>query len=204
MFQEERDHQFGRLFGAESIIKSGILFQADVNDEKWAQVLDIIFALAKRKPWLREECGFVLFNAINIVRDQNPRYAELILEKLNAKGFAKTPEGIAIWIAAKAECLEVQFPTDVWKHDNPLHRKEKLAVAKILNEGTIPSTVQDQAEGAATQKGAWSNRIHFAWDVIMAKLLHGDVQRRPKGTKTVTFADFWEESIDSMFRLIPF
>ncbi len=197
MSQEERDHQFGCLFGAESIIKSGILFQSDVNEDMWAQILDMICELAKKKPWLREECGFVLFNAIKVVHDKDSKYAQMIIERLKSKGLAKTPEGIAVWVVAKAECPTLQFPRHVWKHDDPLDRKEKSAVARILNEGTIAETVQDGVEAKATQKGAWSTKFHFAWDVILARLLHVSLQKEPKASKTMSFAEFWEESVDS-------
>lgn len=197
MVQEERDHHFGRLFGAEAIIKSGILFQSDVDENIWAQVLDMICELANKRPWLREECGFVLFNAIKIVRDQESKYAQMIIGSLQSKGLAKTPEGIAIWLAAKIECPMVRFPRHVWKHDDPLYRKEKSTVARILNEGNVTDTVSDGAEAKAFQKGAWSTKIHFAWDVILARLLHIGLQKVPKAAKTMSFAEFWEECVDS-------
>ncbi len=197
MIQEERDHHFGCLFGTESIIKSGILFEPDVDKDIWARVLDIVYDLAKKKTWLREECGFVLSNAIKIVHDLDSMYAQMIIERLNSKGLAKTPEGIAVWVVAKAECPNIRFPRHVWKHDDPLDRREISAVARILAEGAITDTVRDGAEVKATQKGAWSTKIHFAWDVILARLLHVGLQKEPKAGKTIQFADFWQECVDS-------
>lgn len=200
--QEERDHQFGRLFGAESIIKSGILFQSHASEDSWAQVLDLVYELANTKPWLREECGFVLFNAIKIVRDQDPRCAQTILEKLRSEGLAKTPEGIAIWVAAKAECPNLQFPRHVWKHDEPLHPKEKSEVARILKEGIVVESTGDNPEAKSSHGGAWSSKLHFAWDVILAKLLHIEPQIDSKKVKIMSFSEFWEECIDSKRFLI--
>lgn len=197
VIQEERDHQFGCLFGAESIIKSGILFQCDVNEDIWAQVIDMVCELATKKPWLREECGFVLSHAIKIVHNQDSKYAQMIIDRLKSKGLAKTPEGIAIWVVAKDECPTLRFPRHVWKHDDPLDRKEISAVARILNEGTVAETVQDGAEAKATQKGAWSTKFHFAWDVILAKLLNVGLQSEPKAAKAMSFAEFWEACVDS-------
>lgn len=198
--QEERDHQFGRLFGAESIIKSGILFQPSTGIEAWSNILDIVYDLAKKKPWLREECGFILFNSIQILKSKDLKYAQLIIDKLLAKGLSKTPQGVAIWIKVQAEFPSINLPPGVWHHEDPLNKNEKHTLVKILMEAPTAAPSHDDAESETTAKGAWTTKLQFVWDVILAELLDVQpqgLQKNTKPTKRTKFPEFWEECIDS-------
>ncbi|KAL6714597.1 DNA-directed DNA polymerase [Lecanora helva] len=196
--QEERDHQFGRLFGLEAIIQSGILFHSDTDIKSWNDILDTVFELAKQKPWLREECGFVLNNAIKVLPHARLDYIESLFEKLKHNKLLKTPEGVAIWISAKSEFSGVHFPPDVWKHGNPLSKEEKSSLARILREGGLIEEPHDASESKILQKGNWIPKINFAWDVIIAKLLQaGPAKEKPKETGNISFKAFWEECIDT-------
>lgn len=64
--------------------------------EAWVQVLNCIYELAMRKSWLREECGFILFTSVHILRDKDVTYSQLIIDKLHSNGLFKTTEGVAI------------------------------------------------------------------------------------------------------------
>ena len=198
--QEERDHQFGRLFGAESIIKSGILFQPSVGLEAWSDILDILCDLAKKKAWLREECGFILFNSIQILKSKDSKYAQLMVDKMLANGFAKTSQGVAIWIGVQATFPSIKFPRGVWHHEDPLSRKETSRLAKILVETPGSNSLQDGLEPETTSKGTWTTKLPFAWDVVLAELLEIQPNGQQKNTKTAKrskFAEFWKDGIDS-------
>ena len=198
--QEERDHQFGRLFGAESIIKSGILFQPDIGLEAWSAILDILCDLAKKKAWLREECGFILFKSIQILKSKDSKYAQLMVDKMLANGFAKTSQGAAIWIGVQATFPSIEFPRGVWRHEDPLSRKERSRLAKILVETPGSNSPQDGPEPEATSKGTWTTKLPFAWDVVLAELLNFEPNRQQKIAKTAKrseFAEFWKDGIDS-------
>jgi len=199
--QEERDHQFGRLFGAESIIESRILFQPHIDTGVWGDVLGIVCALAVQKWWLREECGFVLFKALQATAKDDSTYAQSIIDKLRDHNLLRTPEGIVIWITAKRELPSLKFPAHVWKHENPLDRKETSSLARILREGAIVDTNDLDAPGSKmTQQSIWSTKVHFAWDSIIAQLSYDQpagIQKNSKGTKNISFEEFWEECVDS-------
>ena len=198
--QEERDHQFGRLFGAESIIKSGILFQPSNGLEAWSNILDILCDLAKKKAWLREECGFILFNSIQLLKSKDPKYAQLMIDKMLANGFAKTSQGAALWIGVQATFPSIELPGGVWHHEDPLSRKETSRLAKILVETPGSNSPQDGPEPEATSKGTWTTKLPFAWDVVLADLLDDQPSRQQKNAKTVKrskFADFWKDGINS-------
>ena len=198
--QEERDHQFGRLFGAESIIKSGILFQPSVGFEAWSNILDILCDLAKKKAWLREECGFILFNSIQILKSKDSKYAQLMVDKMLANGFAKTSQGAALWIEVQTMFPSIELPRGVWHHEDPLSRKESSRLAKILVETPGSNSPQDGPEPEATSKGTWTTKLPFAWDVVLAELLAvqpNGQQKNAKPPKRTKFAAFWKDSIDS-------
>ena len=198
--QEERDHQFGRLFGAESIIKSGILFQPSIGLEAWSNILDILYDLAKKKSWLREESGFVLFRSIQDLKGGDSKYAQLMVDKLLANGLSKTSQGAAIWIGIQAAFPSIDLPHGVWHHEDPLSRREKSKLTKILVETPGVTSPQDGPESETTAKGTWTTKLPFAWDVVLAELLNVQPKRRQKNTKPAKrtqFADFWEQCIDS-------
>ncbi|KAA6413200.1 MAG: DNA polymerase V [Lasallia pustulata] len=199
--QEERDHHFGRLFGLEALIKSGILFKSGKSTD-WDIVLDLIFELAKKKPWLREECGWIIYGAIQNLHEQglDPSYVQAIIDRINSHGLAKTSEGIAIWIAVQSYFPAVDLPAGIWKHEDPLSIKEKSNLAKVLKEASFADKDKGNAEGNIPQKGSWNFKIHFAWPVVLAALLKdqgksGQVHTNPP--KRLDLKDFWNEAVDN-------
>ncbi|MCJ1405050.1 DNA-directed DNA polymerase [Xylographa trunciseda] len=187
--QEERDHYLGRLFGAEAMIKSGILSRPESPNSQWERVLDLIFELARKKSWLREECGWVLCAALKGPPTMDPALVEVLFEKLHSNGLTKTPEGVGLWITAQRTYSDVKYPKHVWHHGNPLHRKENASLARVLKE----SSTNHDSKGTAKktlQRGNWTSRLHFSWDVVFEALL----QDRPK---QLAFSDLWNEAVDN-------
>ncbi|KAI4249571.1 MAG: hypothetical protein L6R42_008927, partial [Xanthoria sp. 1 TBL-2021] len=196
--QEERDHQYGRLFGAKAFIQSGVLLQDSVAANAWDRILDIIYEAAKRKGWLREQCGKILFEAAQKISEGNhdPRFTQTLINKLDPSGLAKTPEGIAIWLKVQVQFPKVGLPTGIWRDENPLHRKEKSKLAKILKETTSAGR-PDEENAEISQKGSWTPRIHFAWTVVFSELMKGKPTERANAKpKTVRFEDFWQVAVD--------
>ena len=183
--QEERDHYFGRLFGAEAILKSSILLQPDVQFENWTKLLTLIFELAKLKPWLKEECGYILFTTVAFVASKkvDAKYIEGILSGLVEHNLVKTPEGVAIWLAALEVPTKLEFPEGVWQHGSPIHIKEKATLSKIMKGSSDP-----KAEAESQKSGVWNPKLHFAWEIILPKMYAQDA---------FTFSDIWTEVVDS-------
>ena len=176
------------------------MFQPSIGLEAWSSILDIVYDLAKKKSWLKEECGFILFNSIQILKGKDPKYAQLIIDKLQANGFSKTPQGLAVWIGAQAEFPSIDFPQGVWHHQDPLNRKERSKLARILMEAPAVNLPHNENESEVAAKGAWTTKLQFAWDVILAELLNirpQGLQKNTKPAKRIRFAEFWEECIDS-------
>ncbi|KAF3484407.1 DNA polymerase V [Arthroderma uncinatum] len=204
--QEEKDRHFGRLFGAEAILKSSILYQPGVEFENWTRLVSLVFELANKKSWLREECGYIIFYAVRDAgaRNRGSKYVDSVLAALCQNNLAKTPEGVAIWIAAMelSLSLAIVFPSGVWSHDNPLNTREKASLAKIMKESS-EHNVPNGEDAKVKSSGVWNPRLPFAWDPILAKLYTTSTeipQGEGKGKKSkatqLTFADFWTEVVD--------
>lgn len=175
------------------------MFEPGVSIDAWLKILDIIYGIAKQKQWLREECGWILFQACHTLKegDHDHGFIEALLEKLCQNGMVKTPEGVAIWLNIRTSFPKVQLPGGVWRDENPLHRKEKVKLSKILKE-TSTSRPLDESSEQIAQKGNWSSKIHFAWSVVLGELA-SNMPRRTK-SKTVEFEEFWREAIDGRYR----
>lgn len=171
----------------------------------------MIFELANKKPWLREECGYIVFCAIRDIAAQkrDAKYVDSALAALCHHNLAKTPEGIAIWIAATDSTLAAaDFPSNMWHENNPFHSREKSTLAKVMKESS-ESTPGDGVESANKQKSSvWNPKLHFAWDLILARLYTLPAEKSKKDKKGkkekathVTFNDFWVEIVDSKCHL---
>ena len=167
----------------------------------WSEFLEIVFALAQQKPWLREQSGFILFKAVEALKGKQSFYIQEIIDKLHIYGLDRSPEGIAIWIAAKENVFDVQLPSNVWRNNDPLDRKEMSSLAKILKEGAVTHAQKEDSPPSIPQMGFWSTQIHFAWDIIVAKFFTSaqktNYQTGSKVTKAMSFEDFWTECVDS-------
>ncbi|KAL4985234.1 DNA polymerase phi-domain-containing protein [Aspergillus falconensis] len=190
--QEARDHHFGRLFGAEAIIKSSILFSPRALLPEWTKVLDLVFDLARKKPWIREECGWIVYRSIHDLASQRAdgKLVEVALERLCSNDLARTPEGVAVWLAAKDLFPGISFVSKVWKHDDPLDSKERNQLAKVMKE----SSTETDGEGdkGAKASGVWNSKLHFAWDAAMMSL-NGTKESKSR----LSFIEFWTEVVDN-------
>ncbi|KAL9039795.1 MAG: hypothetical protein Q9180_002318 [Flavoplaca navasiana] len=196
--QEERDHHFGRVFGAGAFIQSGVLLQENVPANAWHRILNIIYEAAKKKPWLRETCGMSIYEAAQMISagDHNPRFIQALIDELIDSGLAKTPEGIAIWLKVQRHFPKAKMPTGIWQDENPLHRKEKSKLAKILKETPIAGR-SDEHSPETLQRGSWTPKINFAWNVILSELMRGKpVEGAVPKPMTIGFRDFWQVAVD--------
>ncbi|KAF7594219.1 DNA-directed DNA polymerase [Aspergillus hancockii] len=197
--QEQRDHHFGRLFGAEAIIKSSILFKPKAPFSEWTKLLDLVFDLAKKKPWIREECGWIIYRCVYELSAQKAeaKYVETALEHLCSNELARTPEGVAIWLAAKDLFPKVQFQTKVWKHDDPLDAKERNQLAKVMKESSVSDAEGGNQASNAKSSGVWNSKLHFAWDAVLSRFGESSAKESKSKTSRLSFVDFWTEVVDN-------
>lgn len=180
------------------MIKSGVLFHRSADKHYWSEILDLLFELAKKKVWLREECGWILYNAIQVLdKDSHPSdYVQLIVDKLQGNDLTTTPEGVAIWIGTMLNFPKVKLSRGVWHKQNPLHQKEKAKLAKILNGASSTSPNQGSDIQKVSGQGAWAPKLHFAWEVILARVLGTHSAR---SSKELGLADLWNECVDGEY-----
>ncbi|KAK6838678.1 hypothetical protein RU639_000844 [Aspergillus parasiticus] len=197
--QEQRDHHFGRLFGAEAIIKSGILFKPNAPFSEWTKLLDLVFDLAKKKPWIREECGWIVYRGVYELSAQKAevKFVESALERLCTNELARTPEGVAIWLAAKDLFPKVKLPSKVWKHDDPLDVKERNQLAKVMKESSVSEAEGENKGSNPKSSGVWNSKLHFAWDAVLSRLSETSAKESKSKTSRLSFSDFWTEVVDN-------
>ncbi|KAI1610550.1 DNA polymerase phi subunit [Exophiala viscosa] len=201
--QDERDHYFGRVFAADAVLKSGMLFQKPQPDQ-WLRMLEILCALAIRKPWLRQECGWLLATCIASSSGETAQaFAVDAIETLSANKLIRTPEGVAIWLTTVRVFPHAKLPKSTWKHGDPLAKKDVVLLADILKDArTQPEADSDsEAQGSAR----WSASLHFAWDVVLGELIRESSppvdgnKNATNGTKKnerITFDIFWKKVVD--------
>lgn len=143
-------------------------------------------------PWLREECGLVLVEAVNNAKtdDASKRCIEELIKRLSSYQQNYTPQGVAIWLAVRARFQDL-LPTSVWHDLDPLSKQERGRLAKVLRED-FGNIVNDNQEETIKAGGANPNPI-FAWEVVINEIL-----RRDEGAAKPQFTQFWLDVVDSM------
>jgi DNA polymerase phi len=178
--QEERDHFFGQLFGIESFVRAGILFN-DIS--RWNTILDLLLKLASRKVWLRSQCGWVIVQSL---QQMNKKQAEATLEKISKANLAKTPEGVAVWLVALSRFSDLKVKP--WR--DPLSKKSFGDLAAVLRE-SFQDFSKDQPERAQkTKQASWTGQLHYVWDLLLAHYV------KAGEAGAAEFEQFWARVVD--------
>ena len=182
--QEEKDHALGLLFGLQSFVRSNILFGTTGH---WNDILDRLLGLAKKKPWIREECGWVVVEAL---AQMSQSQAEYTLEQLCDAGLAPSPEGVGIWLTARNRFPDMKLPSKPWgKSANPLDHLKTLG--KALKESSSGNQSANEKQ-QATQTGSWNSKLHFVWNILLAQY----AQDATADGSTSNFENFWKVAVD--------
>lgn len=182
--QEEKDHSLGLLFGLQSFVRAKIICG---EENRWNAILEKLMELAKKKPWIREECGWVIMEALAQI---NQSQAEHTLQVLYDFGLANTPEGVGIFMTARDRFPKLKVPSKPWgPTGNPLDRLQSLA--KALKESS-------HDDGAKTQEakltGNWNPKLHFVWDIVLVQF--ANAQKAKAGGVLPDFENFWKVAVD--------
>lgn len=130
-------------------------------------------------------------------RKMDAKYIEAALERLCSHDLARSPEGIAVWLAAKDMFPNATFPSKVWKHDDPLDTKERSSLSKIMKESGAGASESENKANTAKSSGVWNSKLHFAWDAVLSRT---SVETKDKSKKPrMSFVDFWTEVVDSEY-----
>ena len=182
--QEEKDHHFGMLFGLQSFVRAKVLFS---DEENWTAILEKLLELAKKKPWIREECGWVIVEALAQMTEVQ---VKTTLDRLVEDGLAMSPEGVGIWITAKKQFPDMKFPSKPWgKTGNPLDNLQSLA--KALKESSLGEDTTPNKQLA--KSGSWNPQLHFVWTLVLAQ--YATAVKDKSGVKS-EFEHFWKVAVD--------
>ncbi|KAL2147728.1 hypothetical protein VTI28DRAFT_7080 [Corynascus sepedonium] len=185
--QEERDHYFGQLFGIECFVRSGILS----DKTRWLSILDLLSKLSSKKSWLKPQCGYVIVQAVS---QMNKKLAEATLEKLSEEGFAKTPEGVGIWIAALGRYPDMKVPLQPWRH--PLASTSFAALPAALKDSGRETSSEENGNKKPKQ-GNWTAQLHFVWDLILDHFVK--LGSQPESDAAEQLKQFWNRIVDESF-----
>ena len=146
----------------------------------------------KKKAWLSEECGWLLYDSLETLKDvpSGVAYAQALINALRENDFLKTPEGLALWTATQERFPDIKFPKHVYHHRDPLNPKERRTIAAILREAG--SSSDDKANGEVSDKGNWTPRLHIAWEVVLTAASHSNAEQ-------VKFSELWREAVDGQW-----
>lgn len=157
------------------------------NAHEWPRVFSMLLELAKKKPWIREECGWVIMEALDQM-DQST--AEETLARIQQEGLASTPEGVGIWLRAKSRFPDMKFPPKPWgSNGNPLEHLKDLA--KALKESSSPA--DEKKTDQVKQTGNWNPQLHFAWDLVLSKYIQEGANSKEAQK---AFEHFWRVAVD--------
>lgn len=179
-------------------MQSTILVEPHLSLDAWNELLNRIYGMARDVPWLREECAMVLVQAIQSLgakADLEPCAKELV-QRLVSFNLVNTPEGVAIWLALKDSAYEKVLPEKIWQSNDPLAKKERARLAKVLKENYRSSSEDGKSEDV--KSAAAHPNPSFVWDLILAKFIQLD--NKVKGDQIdfekSEFARFWLDSVD--------
>jgi len=179
------------------VLQSSIILEPILSVKCWNKLLDHVYGMARDVPWLREECGMVLVEAIRSLQgqDQYQECANQVIERLNAFKLASTPEGVAIWLTVRAS-FEQALPDGIWHGKDPLSRKERTRLAKILKEN-YQRTPEDEGNDGI-KSGTTSPNPTFAWNLVLSEVLRRDEQAPDgKSSQKPEFPQLWIDIVDS-------
>jgi DNA polymerase phi len=179
-------------------MQSSILTEPELDLERWNKVLDQIYGMARDVPWLREECGLVLVETIKS-SESKPEFqkcAQELIQRLVANQLVNTPEGVAIWLTVQPKYASI-LPVDVWHKKDPLAKKERTRLAKIMKEDF--RTEADNGKEDNIKSAAANPNPIFAWSVVLSEMLQRDERLKDEGKDSVKaeFPQFWIDTVDS-------
>ena len=198
--QETRDCRFGRLFGFQAIVNSGLLDRKKTTIEEIREMVGILFEMSVEKGWLRESCAHVIIEILEIVesgakpdKDGKTSKTKTKLCKETAKAvhellydinLSKTIEGIVIAL----KCIELgsknKRAAAEWG-SNILGANNFDTIMTIMRDGEA----SDDGPGNRSGTGTWKPKMHFAWIRIV------NLIRASESSDTIPFNKFWNQCV---------
>lgn len=179
-------------------MQSSIVIEPELSMDCWNQLLDRIYGMARDIPWLREECGMVLVEAVKSLKaqPQHEQCAEEAIKRLTPFKLVSTPQGVAVWLTVRAS-FEKVLPEGVWHQKDPLSRKERSRLAKLMKEDFHVDA--ENAKDEAIKSAAANPNPTFAWNLVFGEILRRDEESKDsaKEPPKPEFPQLWIDIVDS-------
>jgi len=182
-------------------MQSSVILEPELSLECWKKILDHMYGMARDIPWLREECGLIIVESVKSLnsRPEFQKCAQELIQRLASHQLVNTPEGVAIWLTVQAHYEQV-LPEHVWSNKDPLSKKERTRLAKILKEDFHNSS--DNGKDENIKSAAANPNPIFAWGVVLSEMLRRDesLKDNRKDSLKTEFPQFWIDTVDSELR----
>lgn len=194
--QEKRDYLIGHMSSYSALVNSLILFKTPLPSSDYTAVIEALCIAAQGTHWLREECGLSLCTAVRLLAESkcDEQYAKALIDILCSHNLAKTPEGVAVWLAVRSKFPDAALPHNVWPHQDPLYKKSLSTLANVFKQTNAAAVKGDTSETKSVQAGSRQMTPNFAWDHVIASFIGSDGS---KESKQKGLSQFWTEVVDS-------
>ena len=185
---EERDYQFGRLFGINAVVRSGLLWRDDDEEDVdtiHAVVRDLI-GLYRQKRWLREPVAHAICTLLQALYNQSTtktlEFAKAVVEE------TVVPELLVNGDMAGRDALTEGEEEAARSSNNPLsqYSAEQIALSwflratttgtstnsfatspsPLLREPNLSSSIPHLAQSLSETSNVVQPRTHLVWDAL--------------------------------------
>lgn len=184
--KETRALLFGRLFGFQAVLNSLLLLDSDISSKNDIEAfVKHLVVLSAAKSWLRETAMFTLCQFLAAYLQSsfaNDETTLLFLQSIGDEGLTFTTEGLAVHMSIPST-LRSRLASQVtanshWKHYDPMAKGNVAVLGKVLKDAEVVESVEDGDETVSAktvkQKGSWSPKLPFVWDLILAHFTSTD------------------------------
>lgn len=190
--KELRSVLFGRLFGFQALVNSGLLLEASSSQEDIQKFVSLLVLLSGAKSWLRESAMFTLCQFLGTYLGSD-LYDEAtlvgFLQSISDEELNFTTEGLAVYLVIPQPLRSIAAQqvtgSSLWKNGDPLSSGNLVTLAKVLKDvDVVAEDASDDSESKpqknknSKQKGTWSPRIPFVWEFLVkhfaAEISEGD------------------------------
>ncbi|OBA22490.1 DNA polymerase V [Metschnikowia bicuspidata var. bicuspidata NRRL YB-4993] len=190
--KDVRQTLFGRLFGFQALVNSQLLLEPQHSSpDTLAKFVHMLVELAGTKSWLRETAMFTLCQFVAAYL-QSPLACDdstvAFLQAVSDQGLTFTTEGLAVLMTippqSRARLVARVDALKLWKHAEPMARGNLPTLAQVLKDVDVVDEPEDTepaaepaarpAPKAAKQKGTWSPRLPFVWDLLVQHFVGDD------------------------------
>lgn len=185
--KEVRALYFGRLFGFQAVVNSGILLnEALTSPDDLKKFCSLVVALLGTKLWLRESAMYTLCQWVAAFTKKDKideSLLVLLFQNVADEHLTFTTEGVALYLTISPPLrtrivAQLKGPNQ-WKNGDPLARENLAVLARVLKDAEHVTPDEDGGDDSnlpaktgknknSKQKSTWSPKLPFVWTLLAA------------------------------------